>query len=115
VQNGFSMRNAAARSVWRKLPHHPGGNQGGDGARTDDNQESPDCVAVGPGDHRVAQAIGMHEQKPEDRPHASSSGSDDQGRPREPQQAATFALALTMVVFMVQGWFVGYSGAFDDP
>jgi hypothetical protein len=71
------MRNAAVRSVWGELPHHPGSNQGRDGARTDDNQESPDCVAVGPGDHCVAQAIGMHEQKPEDRSHASCGGSDD--------------------------------------
>jgi hypothetical protein len=37
LQNGFDMRNAAARSVWRELPHHPGGNQGRDGTRTDDN------------------------------------------------------------------------------
>jgi hypothetical protein len=78
------MRNAAARSVWGELPHHPGSNQGRDGARTDDNQESPNCVAVGPGDHAVAQAIGMHEQKPEDRPNTSSGRSDDQSRRCEP-------------------------------
>jgi hypothetical protein len=102
------MRNATARSVWRELPHHPGGNQGRDGTRTDDNQESPDCVAVGPGNHRVAQAIGMHEQKPEDRPHASSGGSDDESRRREAQQAVTFVPDLSMVVFMVHGRFVGH-------
>jgi hypothetical protein len=114
AKDGFDMRNAAARSMGRELPHHPGSNQGRDGARTDDNQESPDCVAVGPGDRGVAQAIGTHEQKPEDRPHASSGRSDEQSRPREAQQAATFANHLSMIVLMVRGWFVGHSGAFDD-
>jgi hypothetical protein len=71
------MRNADARSVWRELPHQPSGNQRRDGATTDDNQEAPDRVTMAPGDHRIAQAIGMYEQEPEDRPHASGGRSDD--------------------------------------
>jgi hypothetical protein len=39
---------------------------------------------MAPGDHRIAQAIGMHEQKSEDRPDATSGRSDNQGRRREP-------------------------------
>jgi hypothetical protein len=50
----------------------------------------------------------MHKQKPEDRPHASSGGSDDEGHRREVQQAATFVRDLSMVVFMVHGQFVSH-------
>jgi hypothetical protein len=61
-----------------------------------DNQRSPDRVAMGPGDHRIAQAIGMLEREPEDRPETSSGRSDDEGHRREAQQAATFACDLSV-------------------
>ena len=91
LQDGFDMRNAAARSVWRELPHHPGGNQGRDGTRTDDNR-APDCVAMGPGDHRARGRRSTWTSKSRKiAPTHPVGRSDDQGRRREPQQAATFA------------------------
>lgn len=60
---------------------------------------------MGPRDHRIAQTIGMREQKPEDCPDASGRRSHDESHRREPQQAATFVCDLPVVVrVMVHGW-----------
>src|SRR5262249_24261275 len=101
MQDGLDMRNATAGRVRRELPDHPRGNQSGDGASTNNDQKSGNCVAMGPGDQRIAQAIGMHKQEPEDRPDASSGRSDDERHAGEAQQAQTFVCGLLMVVFLL--------------
>jgi hypothetical protein len=84
--------------MWRESPHHPGSDRNRESARPHNDQESPDGMAMGPRDHRIAQPIGMLKRDPEDCSNTSDSCSGYKRYCHDAQQATTFVCRSPEVV-----------------
>src|SRR5262249_21604304 len=87
VQDGFDMRDAAARRMRRETPDQPRRNRRRGGAHGDDKTD-PEHNPMRAQDRRFTQPVGLFKAQPEHRADEARPDTDQQRQQRQRQQTA---------------------------